>query len=297
MELQPKLQAFSLPTFSYPLYVSCHTQSQAVIFRLQVESRCPVTEPLRAAAVTALGMRSGLKLAGLFALVLAAQPLIAGAGERNGNNVTTATATDGNGATVKRSPALTGVRRPLYRLSKSDVVELQFTFSPEFNQTLTIQPDGFISPKAIAEIAAEGLTVAELREAIRQAYAPILRDPEISVVVREFEKPFFIAGGQVGHPGKYELRSRTTVSEAVAMAGGFNDQSKHSQVVLFRKVNDEIAESHVINVKNMLASRNLQEDMELKPGDMIFVPQNRISKIRKFLPVSSLSAFLNPAEF
>jgi hypothetical protein len=47
----------------------------------------------------------------------------------------------------------------------------------------------------------------------------------------------------------------------------------------------------------MLASKNLEEDLELKPGDMLFVPQNRISKIKKFLPVSSLSAFLSPAQF
>jgi hypothetical protein len=49
-------------------------------------------------------------------------------------------------------------------------------------------------------------------------------------------------------------------------------------------------------MKAMLKSRNLDEDVELRPGDMLFVPQNRISKIKKFLPVSSLSAFLNPAQ-
>jgi protein involved in polysaccharide export with SLBB domain len=47
----------------------------------------------------------------------------------------------------------------------------------------------------------------------------------------------------------------------------------------------------------MLASRNLEEDFELQPGDLLFVPQNRISKIRKYLPVSSLSTFFTPAQF
>jgi polysaccharide export outer membrane protein len=212
-------------------------------------------------------------------------------------SATTANAADGNGSTSKESPALTGVRRPLYRLRKSDVVEVRFTFSPEFDQTLTVQPDGFIAPKAIGDIVAEGLTIAELRDCIRQAYAPMLRDPEVSVMLRDFEKPFFLAGGQVARPGKYELRSPTTVAEAVAIAGGFTDQSKHSQVVLFRKVTDGVVETHVLNIKTMLAARNLDEDVDLKPGDMLFVPQNRISKIRKFLPMSSLSAFVSPAQF
>jgi polysaccharide export outer membrane protein len=212
-------------------------------------------------------------------------------------NATTANAADGKGSNFEKSPALTGVRRPLYRLRKSDVVEVRFTFSPEFDQTLTVQPDGFILPKGIGEIAAEGLTISELRDSIRAAYSPTLRDPEVSVILRDFEKPFFLAGGQVARPGKYELRSPTTVTEAITIAGGFTDQSKHSQVVLFRKVTDRVVETRVLNIKTMLASRNLDEDVDLRPGDMLFVPQNRISKLKKFLPVSSLSAFVSPAQF
>ncbi|HZQ19722.1 MAG TPA: polysaccharide biosynthesis/export family protein [Terriglobales bacterium] len=195
------------------------------------------------------------------------------------------------------SPALTGARHPLYRLHRSDIVQVDFTFSPEFNQTLTVLPDGFVDLKAVGDIAAEGLSISELRDAVRDAYAAILRLPEVSVTLKEFEHPFFVAGGQVGHPGKYELRSPITTSEAIAIAGGFTDQSKHSQVVLFRRVSDGVVEAQILNLKAMLASRNLEEDQEVKPGDMLFVPQNRISKIRKFLPVASLSTFFTPAQF
>lgn len=176
------------------------------------------------------------------------------------------------------SPALTGARHPLYRLHTSDVLEIKFTFSPEFDQSATVLPDGFLSLKTGGEIFAEGLTISELRDLVRDAYTPTLRDPEVSVMLKDFERPFFVAGGQVGHPGKYELRSRTTVAEAVAIAGGFTEQSKHSQVVVFRKINDGVVEAHVLNVKSMLAWRNLEEDLQLQPGDMLFVPQNRISK-------------------
>ena len=204
---------------------------------------------------------------------------------------------DGNGKHLIENPALTGVRRPFYRLRKSDVVEIRFTLSPEFDQTLTVQPDGFIALKDAGDLFAEGLTVSDLREAVAAAYAAFLHDPEVSIILKDFEKPFFLVGGQVARPGKYELRSPTTVSEAVAIAGGFTEQAKHSQVVLFRRLLDGVVETHVLNVKSMLASRNLEEDMDLKPGDMLFVPQNRISKIRKYLPASSLSTFFTPAQF
>lgn len=229
-------------------------------------------------------------------LLQAAIPALAEESAKTGNAITASTA-DGDGTTTQKSPALTGVRRPLYRLHKSDVIDIRFTFSPEFDQTVTVQPDGFISLKGANAIATEGLTISELCDAVRRAYAAVLRDPEVSVVLRDFEKPFFIAAGQVAHPGKYELRAPTTIVEAIAVAGGFTERSKHSQVVLFRKITDDIAESHVLNVKAMMASKNIQEDFLLNAGDVLFVPQNRISKISRFLPVSNLSAFVTPAQF
>jgi polysaccharide biosynthesis/export protein len=215
----------------------------------------------------------------------------------NATGVTNTSTADGTRGPNNGSPALTGARHPLYRLHKSDIVEIKFTFSPEFDQTATVLPDGFVALKTVGDLFAEGLTVAELKDVVSQAYAPTLRDPEVSIILKDFERPFFVAGGQVGHPGKYELRSPITVAQAVAVAGGFTEQSRHSQVIVFRTVTAGVVEAHVLNVKAMLASRNLEEDFELQPGDMLFVPQNRISKIRKFLPVSSLSTFFTPAQF
>jgi polysaccharide export outer membrane protein len=206
-------------------------------------------------------------------------------------------AADGRRNSNEGVPPLTGVRHPLYRLHKSDVVDVKFTFSPEFDQTATVQPDGFVALKGFGEVLAEGLTMAELHDSIRDAYAPVLRDPEVSVILADFEKPYFLAGGQVARPGKYELRSPTGVVAAIAIAGGFNDQAKHSQVVLFRQITNGIVESHVLNIKAMLASRNLDEDMKLEPGDLLFVPQNRISTMRRYLPTSSLSSYITPTQF
>ena len=218
-------------------------------------------------------------------------------GGAGGAGVTSTSTADGTRDPDNGSPALTGARHPQYRLRKSDVVEIKFTFSPEFDQTVTVLPDGFVALNTVGDLFAEGLSIAELKDLVRNAYAPTLCDPEVSVILKDFERPFFLVGGQVGHPGKYELRSPTSVAEAIAIAGGFTEQSKHSQVVLFRKVTDGVVQAHIMNVKAMLAWRSLEEDLELKPGDMLFVPQNRISKIRKFLPVSSLSTFFTPAQF
>jgi len=184
-----------------------------------------------------------------------------------------------------------------YRLRKSDVIDVKFKLSPEFDQTVTVQPDGFITLDGAGDIKVEDKTVPELKEAIRRAYQGILHEPVITVSLKDFNKPSFIVAGQVGHPGKYELRSDTTLVEALAIAGDITTAAKHSQVVLFRHVSSEMFEARVFNVKQMLGSRNLEEDPHLMPGDLVFVPQNKISKIQHYLPTTSMGAYLSPATF
>lgn len=195
------------------------------------------------------------------------------------------------------SPALTGDRRPLYRLRKSDVLAISFTFSPEFNQTVSVQPDGYIELRGVSQLYAERLTVPELVDAIRDRYMTMLNEPEVAVALQDFAKAYFTASGEVGRPGKYELRDDITLNEALAIAGGFTGQAKHSQIVLFRKVSDNLVESRVVDVKAMLKSRKLGEDIHLRSGDFVWVPKNAISKIRQYLPTSSLSMYTTPQQF
>lgn len=67
--------------------------------------------------------------------------------------------------------------------------------------------------------------------------------------------------------------------------------------MLFRRLSDERIEARLLDVKQMLKSRNLEEDAHLKPGDLLFVPQNTISKIRRYLPTQSLGMYWNPTRF
>jgi polysaccharide export outer membrane protein len=177
-------------------------------------------------------------------------------------------------------------RFPRYELRAGDVLEISFEFTPEFNQTVPVQPDGFITLRDVGDLQVNGLTVPELTKTIRNSYRRILNDPFIAVVLKDFEKPYFIASGEVVRPGKYELRGDTTVVEAIALAGGFVNQSaKHSHVVLYRRVSPGWMQGRVLNLKQMLHDNNLNEDLHVKPGDMIMVPQNRISKVERFLPI------------
>lgn len=178
-----------------------------------------------------------------------------------------------------------------YRLAAGDSFDVSFELSPEFNQTVIIQPDGFVTLKAVGDVKVVNQTVPELTKTLRTAYGKILNDPMIVVVLKDFAKPYFIADGQVTHPGRYDMRGTVTLTQAVAIAGGFTESAKHSQVLLFRRVNDEWLSAKIFNIKSMEKRGDLHEDPTLRPGDMLIVPKNMISKIKPFIPNSGMGAY------
>jgi polysaccharide export outer membrane protein len=195
------------------------------------------------------------------------------------------------------NPQLGGDSRPFYRLNRSDVVVLSFTLSPELDQTLTIQPDGYVMPK---RRQARACSRADIRRASRSRAKSVCGISTRSASDGNTEgvrAPYFVAGGGVGKPGKYELRADTTVMEAIEIAGGFTHEAKHSQVLLFRRVNNNFVEARVFNLKRMLNERTLREVSFLSPGDLIFVPQNSVSKVERFLSKPSLSMYVSPSQF
>jgi len=182
-------------------------------------------------------------------------------------------------------------RYPRYRLCTSDVIALTFVRTPEFDQVLTIQSDGSVTLAGVGDVHLEGLSTQQAIEAIQRAYSKILRDPLITIELKDFNKPYFVVAGQVQKPGKYDLRGYTSATEAIATAGGFNDSAKHSQVLLFRRVDDGWYEVKPLDLKRILQGRNVSEDVEIHPGDMLYVPQNFISKMKRLIPSTGVGAY------
>lgn len=176
-------------------------------------------------------------------------------------------------------------RNPRYKIGRDDVLAISFPLTPELNQKITVQPDGFISLQSAGSIHVGGLTVPALVDAIKKAYANILHDPIVDVDLADFEKPSFTVLGQVGKPGQYVLRGDTTVTQAVAAAGGFSPTAK-TQVFLYRAVSANWAEVRELKLKDLLNGKNISEDLHLRPGDMIFVPEKFIANFKKYVPYS-----------
>lgn len=174
-------------------------------------------------------------------------------------------------------------RNPRYQICRQDVLLLSFPLSPELNQKVTVQPDGYISLQGAGSLYVVGLKLSEVVSAVKKAYAGTLHDPIVDADLADFQKPFFTVFGQVGKPGQYDLRYDITVTEAIAIAGGFASTAK-TQVFLYRAVSSNWTEVHELKLKEILHGKNISEDPHIRPGDMIFVPEKFISNFKKYVP-------------
>jgi polysaccharide biosynthesis/export protein len=189
-------------------------------------------------------------------------------------------------------------RAPRYRLAPDDVINVQYRYTPEFNQSASVQPDGFVSLPIVGTLHVGGLNLEEARALVFKVASQRLQNPDVTVTLTEYQKPYFTVAGEVANPGRKELRGRVTAVEAIAMAGGLKpDRAKHSQVILFRRVDPEMAETKVLDLKSTMNPAHLGEDVELMPGDLLVVPQNLASKVERFVRWVNLGMYLNPKPF
>lgn len=188
-------------------------------------------------------------------------------------------------------------RYPRYIIQRQDVLAISFPISPELNQTVTVQPDGYVNLQGTRSVHVEGLTVPGTIDALKTAYAGVLHNPIINVDLKDFQKPKFTVTGQVGRPGQFELRSDLTVAEALAVAGGLAPSAK-SQVFLFHRTTSGWFKVEKLDIKDVLNGKHMNEDAMIRPGDMVFVPEKFISNFRKYVPYSlDAGTYLQPTPF
>lgn len=192
------------------------------------------------------------------------------------------------------TPTLKIAKGRRYRLNPGDVLEIIYRYTPEFNQTATVHPDGFVVLEIVGELEVEGATLEETRQKLTEKAALRLKDPEVTLLLKEFQKPYYIVSGEVSKPGRFEMNEPITALQAVMMAGGFEESAKVSRVVIFRKLNKEFAEVLTLDLKKIKKTSDLEKDLNLESGDIVFLPQNNFSKFEKYIRLTSLASVLNP---
>ncbi len=185
-------------------------------------------------------------------------------------------------------------KRPAYTLHTGDVIALNYRYTPEFNQTVTVQPDGNVNLNLVGDLKVQGLSVDDVRKEVIDKASVRLNHPELTITFEHFEQPYVVVAGEVDHPGKFDLHDNTTAMQAIMLAGGFKDSARDTQVILFRRINADQAEVRKLDLHDIKKHADLERDTELEPGDMLLVTRNKMEHFSRFMKASNLGVYFNP---
>lgn len=170
-----------------------------------------------------------------------------------------------------------------YLLQAGDSFDVKFFYSQELNESVVIRPDGRISLQLVGEIQAAGLEPADLERNLRSRYGKVLRDPSVTVVVKQVMPQRVFVAGEVRSPGEVVLQSDMTALQAVARAGFFTRDAETRSVVVLRYKGVEGPEFIVLDMKAMMDGQTgAARDVALSPMDIVFVPQTQIAGVADF---------------
>jgi polysaccharide biosynthesis/export protein len=175
-----------------------------------------------------------------------------------------------SGNTPASAPASVQVS-PDYVIGPDDVITVVVWKEQDVSGDFTVRPDGKISMPLMNDIVAAGLTPDQLRARVTEAAAKFIEEPTVTVVVKEINSRKVFVVGQVAKPGPYPLLVPTRVVQVVALAGGLLEYAKEENISIVRTENGRQV-SYRFNYKDFTRGRNLEQNIELKPGDTVIVP-------------------------
>lgn len=166
------------------------------------------------------------------------------------------------------------VHSPDYQIGPEDVLEISVWKNADLSKTVNVRPDGKISLPLIGDVQASGLTPNQLKDAIIKRLKEYQEAAIVSVVVQSVNSYKVFIVGEVRTPGVYQLKSRTSVLQALAMAGGFTQFASKNKIMLVRVKNDGTEERIKVRFDELVYGDDdkMEKNLTLRSGDTILVP-------------------------
>lgn len=163
-----------------------------------------------------------------------------------------------------------------FLLGPEDVLEVIVWRNQDLSREVVIRPDGKISMPLIGDVQASGLTADQLAKRVAEGLKEFKETPVVSVSVKEVNSYNVYVLGEVSKPGKFQLKSYTTVLQAIAMAGGFTQYASRNKMKVVRNSADGGAQPREIHIPvyydDMLSGKGELGNFMLKTGDILVVP-------------------------
>ena len=185
--------------------------------------------------------------------------------------------------------ARTPLSAPAYQLQIGDTVDIFYRMTPEYNQTVTILPGGDVSLQLLGTVHLAGLDLQQAHDAVLTRANTRLRDPEISLSLKDVNKDHYSVMGEVGSPGRYDLHGPVSVMDALAAAGGFRATSSQHNVLLVRRLNptSEYGEVSQIDFRKLRRLNASTELPMLHSGDVLWVTSSKFAKTERIVKLAN----------
>jgi polysaccharide export outer membrane protein len=204
--------------------------------------------------------------------------------------------TDGGMRTIATPSATTPVPMALakdYRLSPSDLLDVEVLDADNLRRTVRVNAAGAISLPLIGRIVIAGMTTQEAEDIIAAKYSEkYLQNPQVSIFVKEFTTERITIEGAVQRPGIFPLAGQMTLLRALAVAGGFGPIADISQVMLYRVNDQKVRESFVYDVEKIRAGK--AEDPPVRGDDLIVVQRDSARAVLKDSLLRDVIDSINP---
>jgi polysaccharide export outer membrane protein len=141
-----------------------------------------------------------------------------------------------------------------------------------------VTPEGTVQLPAVGSVPAQGLTIDEFTREVNARFAEKIQGVEVIPVLRERAPRYVFVLGEVRLPGRYTLEAPTTVMQAIAMAGSYNNGAHIAQVIVFRRADDWRLIATTVDLRNTLLGKIPcpQGEIWLSDADLVLVPKSRI---------------------
>src|SRR6266511_3448615 len=161
-----------------------------------------------------------------------------------------------------------------YKIGSEDVLEVIVWKNPDLTKVVSVRPDGKISLPLIGDVDAERLTVAQLKKALEARLKEFKESPNVSVVVQQVNSYGIYVLGEVAKPGRYQMKTFTTVLQAISTAGGFTPYAAKNRMFVLRKSSQNGAETRIdVSYDDIVSGGgNVSQNILLIPGDTVVVP-------------------------
>ena len=158
-----------------------------------------------------------------------------------------------------------------YRIGPEDVLDVTLWNHPDIARVVPVRPDGRISLPLVNDVVVSGLTSQQLRDVLIQKFAPFIPNPEVSIIVREIHSFKVSVLGNVRMPGRFALKSRATVLDALALAQGLTEFAERRRIVVLRHEGAQVKRIR-FDYDDSVSETGAPTVMFLRPGDTVFVP-------------------------